>query len=88
MPQSQIDYLSQQVCKIVQRGEHVVHGPDTKDHFDTFSMDAVMEELKQEVPDVFQLFMSLGEARRSQADPNDEVGVEQIKSNNVTMYPA
>ena len=45
---------------VLQRGHQVVDGPDTLEHFHSFSIDTVITELKSNAPDVYQLMMILG----------------------------
>ena len=40
------------------------HGPDTVDHFYSFSIDCVISELQTHAPDIFRLFNLIGNVDR------------------------
>ena len=44
------------------------HGPDTVDHFHSFSMDTVIAELCAAAPDVVELFQQLAKSDRFKED--------------------
>ena len=46
---------------MLQKGSFVTRGPDNVDNFTNFSLDAIISELQQYAPDLFSLFMELGE---------------------------
>ena len=57
--------LSLQVDKfITQKSSFTVCGPDTYEHFQKFSIDSVIHELREKVPDVYAFFMELGNVNR------------------------
>ena len=43
-------------------------GPDTYEHFCKFSVNQLVEELKNAIPDVYALFMNLGDVNRNVQD--------------------
>ena len=43
-------------------------GPDTYEHFCKFSVNQLVEELKNAIPDVYALFMNLGDINRNVQD--------------------
>ena len=45
-------------------GCQIIHGPDMLDHFPEFAMDAVIGEVQSIAPDVYQLFVQLGNTCR------------------------
>ncbi len=63
-------------------GDHelqVAHGPDSPEHFDSFSIDTVITELKTHVPDLHRLFMTLGDVERNKKDA-DARPVEETRA--------
>ena len=60
-----VSLLVGQFDQVLQHSTHqVFHGPDTVEHFNAFSVDEVIRELKSDAPDVYQLFQSLGNTQR------------------------
>ena len=47
--------------EVLQKGSFVIRGPDNVDNFANFSLDVIISELQQYAPDLFSLFMELGE---------------------------
>ena len=47
--------------EVLQKGSFVIRGPDNVDNFTNFSLDAIISEFQQYAPDLFSLFMELGE---------------------------
>ena len=56
--------LSQQLDSLIHCGTHVMDGPDTPSHFEAFSLTLVMDEIESFAPEVFHLFMNLGNSGR------------------------
>ena len=75
VPSSQI---VQQMDALTQHGVQILHGPDTPNTFSEFSMDVVTSELQSIAPDVYQLFVRLGNTDRNKSD--DETPVEERKA--------
>ena len=46
------------------RYEPIIHGPDTVEHFKDFSIDQINHELKEQAPDVYDLFSKLTRSDR------------------------
>ena len=53
-----------------------VCGPDTYEHFCQFSLDAVISELKEQVPDIYDLFMKLANVQ----SPSGENSTKEVKA--------
>ena len=73
-----VQQLKQQVEAVIQHRGSVVHGPDTPEHFDTFSVDDVIREVKQYAPDVYQLFQVLGMTSRNAQE--GQLPTEELKA--------
>lgn len=50
----------------------IYHGPDSVSHFDDFSIDSMISEVKQHAPDLLQLLSSLGRAPTLMGQPSVE----------------
>ena len=70
-PTSYVQNLVEQMDAVVQYNGATVHGPDTVEHFASFSFEAVTQELQQYAPDLHRLFLILGDTARNAED--DEV---------------
>ena len=70
--------LSQQFDRLLCHGDQIFNGPDTPTHFTEFSFKMVTEEIKLNAPDVFHLFVQLGNAQRHAGE--DETSAEQRKA--------
>ena len=57
--------LTQQIDSSLQHGHHIIHGPNTPDHFHDFSMEAIIDEIRTSAPSVYQLFLHLGNTGRN-----------------------
>jgi len=81
---SMVDPLSLlvgQLDQVLQHSTHqVFHGPDTVEHFNTFSVDEVIRELKSDAPDVYQLFQSLGNTQRNKTINQEAYSLEELKA--------
>lgn len=58
----------------------VAHGPDTHKHLESFSMDTVIAELQANVPDLYSLFMALGDVERNRREDDDTTPLEKIRA--------
>ncbi len=72
--------LHRQMYMVMHRGTCTVSGPDTPEHFSHFSLDAIATELQTHGPDLYKLFMELGDVRRTTEDEDDSVTVQTIKA--------
>ena len=54
----------------------VVHGPDSPEHLHDFSIQGLVDELKQLAPTLLDLFVSLGDTKRN-SDSTDEIETRQ-----------
>ena len=50
---------------LMQHGNQILHRPDTPDHSSEFSLDVVTSELQLIAPDIYQLFVQLGNTDRN-----------------------
>ena len=73
-----IQQLDQQMEAVVQHRGSVMRGPDTSEHFGTFSVDSVISEVKQNAPDVYQLFQVLG--KTSRCAQQGQLPTEELKA--------
>ncbi len=72
--------LTTQMFTMMQRGTCIASGPDTQEHFENFSLDAVIAELKAHAPSLYQLFLELGDVRRVARDDSDAITVQTMKA--------
>lgn len=70
--------LDRQMYMVMSRGTYTVNGPDTPEHFSQFSLEAITSELQAHAPDLYKLFMELGDVRRRSQD-DDSVTVQMTK---------
>ena len=54
----------------------IFHGPDTVEHFNTFSVDGVIRDLQSDAPDVYQLFQTLGNTQRNRRSDQNTYTLE------------
>ena len=54
----------------------IFHGPDTVEHFNTFSVDGVVRDLQSDAPDVYQLFQILGNTQRNRRSDQNTYTLE------------
>ena len=71
--------LMQQMDSLLQHGDQILHGPNTPARFPEFSVKVITEEIQQNVPDVYQLFLQLGDADRNPTN-STVTPVEQRKA--------
>jgi hypothetical protein len=63
-----VQKLDDQMQTLLQSNMCSFHGPDTVDHFRSFSLDAVIAELRSAAPDVVELFQHLARGVRFEDD--------------------
>ena len=74
--------LAKQADGLVQQSCLTVCGPNTYTNFQSFSIDGVIRELREQVPDIHELFMQLGDVHRN-LDRNDTTtSAEEMKAVN------
>lgn len=71
--------LAQQADQLLQHSSLIACGPDTPDHFRDFSVDGVIRELRDQVPDTYELFMQLGNIHRN-VRSDDSTSTEEVKA--------
>ena len=76
----QPDVLVSQVQLMINSAHSSYHGPDTADHFHSFSIDHVISELHTHAPDVFRLFNIIGNADRGEDAEHAKVAQLQCVS--------
>ncbi len=74
------DELDSQMYAVMHRGTWTASGPDTRENFEHFSLDAVTLELKTHAPPLYELFMKLGDVRRTAADDDDATTIQTLKA--------
>ena len=62
----------------LQHGSLVVCGPDTPDHFQNFSIDGIIQELQEQAPDMYKLFMQLCDVHQN-VPPDSSTSIKEIK---------
>ena len=62
----------QQMDSLLRHGDQIVHGPT---RFSDFSVETLTDEVRSNAPDVYQLFLRLGDTERNGSTP-----VEQRKA--------
>lgn len=79
--QSENAHLIQQVDQVARRTTNqVFYGPDTVEHFEAFSIDSIMSELRAGMPDVYRLFATLGKTERNRAADQEGHTPEEMKA--------
>ena len=58
--------LAQKAGAVIKAGSMVVSGPDTREHFEAFSIEGIISELKTLAPNFLQLVQSIGETACTQ----------------------
>ena len=71
--------LMQQMDSLLQHGDQILHGPNTPARFPEFSVKVITEEIQKNAPDVYQLFLQLGDADRNPTN-STVTPVEQRKA--------
>ena len=67
--------LECEIQKVLSSNGMVVHGPDSPEHLHAFSIQGLMDELKQLAPTLFDLFITLGDTKRN-SNSTDPDGTE------------
>ena len=62
----------------LQHGSLVVCGQDTPDHFQNFSIDGIIQELQEQAPDMYKLFMQLCDVHQN-VPPDSSTSIKEIK---------
>ena len=70
--------IESQVQSMMNSARSAYHGPDTVDHFNSFSIDHVISELHTHAPDVFRLFNLIGNVDRHEDADNTKIA--QLRS--------
>ena len=70
--------LETQIGSLLSSQNATYHGPDTITHFNDFSMDQVITEVKNQAPDVWQLLNNLGNTGRFSED-NEQHQLAQLR---------
>ena len=60
--------LSSEFLSLLTPQHAIYHGPDSITHFETFSIDAIIAEMLQCAPNLYQLLQSLGKSTPSEGD--------------------
>ena len=63
----------------------VYHGPDTLEHFHSFSVDEVLSEVRTHAPDVLRLFQLIGKSDRHDDPESARVSQITLMSSMVTL---
>ena len=71
------EVLDHQMGSVLRKSLQVVDDPDTLEHFDSFSIDTAITELKSNAPDVDQLMMIFGKTNRNWTPGDDSINTEQ-----------
>ena len=69
--------LVRQMDSLLQQGNQIIHGPSAPAQFSDFSMQVLIDEISSSAPDVYRLFLELGDTERNQTD--EGTPVEQRK---------
>ena len=64
--------LDDQMQQLLEPSNAIFHGPDTIEHFNDFSIDKVMSEIRKNAPDVLDLFQSLATCDQVDEDDNED----------------
>lgn len=71
--------LDWQMQRALHADNTVVHGPNTIEHFGSFSIDTVIQDLKQCAPDVYRLFSQLARTDRHD-DEQESSCISQLRA--------
>ena len=69
--------IQHQLERLVSSDSIIMHGPDTLERLEFFTIESVLAELHRYAPDLLQLFETLGQTSRN--IHGDDLAVEQIK---------
>ena len=74
--------LECEIQKILSNNGMVVHGPDSPEHLHAFSIQGLIDELKQLAPTLLGLFVSLGDTKRNSVstDPDETETRQDMKA--------
>ena len=72
--------LGQQADLLVSKNNTLIAcGPDSYEHFQDFSIDGMIHELREQVPDVYAFFMHLGDVERN-VSPGEVSSTQELKA--------
>ena len=74
-----MEELDAQMHRALHTSNAIFHGPNTIDHFESFSLDQVLQELNKCAPDVLGLFSGLARVDRHKED-EDSSRLSQLRS--------
>ena len=60
--------LSSEITTLLQSSHTVYHGPDTITHFNQFSIESILDEVREHAPNLFAPLMRLGRSDRLSSD--------------------
>ncbi len=69
-----------QADAVIQHTSAVTQGPNSLEAFDKLDFESVIRELQVQAPDLYALFMSLGDVKRNTEEDTDTVTTEQTKA--------
>ena len=78
--EAKIRTLEDQACSslpleldsLLQHGKYALRGPDTPAHFTEFSVEAIVSEFQKYAPNIYRLFLDLGDTDRCAHTPAEE----------------
>lgn len=70
--------LCNQADEVIHHESVVKHGPSSLTAFDELDLDSIIAELQYRAPDLYHLYMMLGDTKRNQE--NEEVTTEEVKA--------
>ena len=78
--EAKIRTLEDQACSslpleldsLLQHGKYALRGPDTPAHFTEFSVEAIVSEFQKYAPNIYRLFLDLGDTDRCAHTPVEE----------------
>ena len=73
-----VHQLQQEVALLVHSDRQMIHGPDTLEHFRSFSLEQVSSEVQSGAPMLYELMQTLDDTRRNVAD-DEGMTVEETK---------
>ena len=74
------EHLLDEADNMVAQSVICKHGPDTLPRLDDFSFDGVIGELQSYAPELYHLFLQLGDANRHQLPQQSGLTVEEMKT--------
>ncbi len=71
--------LQSEVDSAVSSALSVAHGPDTEDHFFSFTMEGIVQELQSTCPQLYTLFQQLARTQRKVVDDTGVLPLPELK---------